>query len=227
MFSLFANRKPTGLLPVLAGLNLLCLTVGGSKAGEPPAGFARLADVAPKIIQEMRYAGPDNFTGRPVPGYVAPDCWLRSEAAQALADAQADAERQAFSLVVYDCYRPQRAVDAFVRWSRNPDQSSKPDYYPRIDKRSLFARGYIARRSTHSTGLAVDIGVEGWDFGSPFDFFDRRSWTKTPVPAEARSHRRALVALMRRHGFVNYPREWWHFTYGDADKASIYDAEIN
>ena len=227
MFDFFTNRQNNCLLPALAGLNMLYLTVGGSMAGEPPAGFERLADVSPQIRQEMRYAGPDNFTGRPLPGYSEPDCWLRSEAAWALADAQADAQHQGFSLVVYDCYRPQRAVDAFVRWSRNPDQSSKADYYPRINKRSLFARGYIARRSTHSTGLAVDIGVEGWDFGSPFDFFDRRSWTKTPVPVEARSHRNALVALMRRHGFVNYPREWWHFTYGDADQASIYDVEID
>ena len=96
-----------------------------------------------------------------------------------------------------------------------------------VDKQHLFAHGYIARRSSHSTGLAVDIGVTGWDFGSPFDYFDRRSWTKSRVRQEARTHRDALVALMRRHGFVNYPREWWHFTFGDAEKAPIYDAVID
>lgn len=227
MFALFTYRQRLRLLFLLAGVNLMCLPLNGSWAGEPPPDFARLADIGPQIRQEMRYAGPDNFTGRPVPGYHKPDCWLRKDAAQALADAQTDAQRQGFSLVVYDCYRPQRAVDAFVRWSRNPDQSTKADHYPRVDKRSLFTRGYIARRSSHTTGLAVDIGVIGWDFGTPFDYFDRRSWTKTRVPAQARAHRDALVALMRRHGFVNYPREWWHFTYGDAEKAPTYDAEID
>jgi len=227
MFALFTYRQRLRLLVLLGGVNLMRLSLNGAWADEPPPEFARLADIGPQIRQEMRYAGSDNFTGRPVPGYRKPDCWLRKDAAQALADAQADAQRQGFSLVVYDCYRPQRAVDAFVRWSRNPDQSTKADHYPRVDKRSLFARGYIARRSSHTTGLAVDIGVEGWDFGTPFDYFDRRSWTKTRVPAQARAHRDALVALMRRHGFVNYPREWWHFTYGDAEKAPTYDAEID
>lgn len=227
MSGLFTARQTRRLLDLLAGANLLWLTVDGARADEPPPGFVRLTDVEPQIRQEMRYAGPDNFTGRPVPGYRAPDCWLRSDAARALADAQTDARRRGFTLLVYDCYRPQRAVDAFVRWSRDPDQSTKAKYYPRVDKKSLFARGYIARRSSHSTGLAVDIGVEGWDFGSPFDYFDRRSWTKTRVTAQARAHRDTLVALMRRHGFVNYPREWWHFTFGDADKAPLFDAEID
>ena len=216
----------TSLHVTLAGLCLSCLAVGATKAGELPSGFVRLTNIAPEIRQEMRYASSDNFTGRSVPGYRAPDCWLRSEAAQALAAAQTDAQRQGFSLVVYDCYRPQRAVDAFVRWSRNPDQSTKNNYFPRIDKRSLFARGYIARRSSHSTGLAVDIGVQGWDFGSPFDFFDRRSWTRTHVKPDARAHRNVLLALMKRHGFINYSREWWHFTFGDANNAPIYDIEI-
>jgi D-alanyl-D-alanine dipeptidase len=228
MFDMLALRwTQTMALCLLACASLCGLCVCEARADEPPPGFSRLADVGPEIRQDMRYASFDNFTGHPVPGYRAPDCWLRSEAAQALAAAQRDAQSRGFSLVVYDCYRPQRAVDAFVRWSRNPDQSTKAGYYPQVDKRSLFARGYIARRSSHSTGLAVDIGVSGWDFGSPFDYFDRRSWTKSPVKPLARAHRDALVALMRRHGFTNYPREWWHFTYGDADKAPIYDAEID
>jgi len=194
---------------------------------EPPAGFARLSDVAPDLAQDMRYAGPNNFTGRPVPGYRAGQCWLRADAAKALADAQADARTHGFSLVVYDCYRPRRAVSSFVEWSRNSDQTTKSQYYPRIDKSTLFARGYIAERSTHSTGLAVDLGVQGWNFGTPFDFFDSRSWTDSEARGDARKHRDMLVALMRRHGFENYPREWWHYTFKSAAGAPSYDLEVD
>jgi D-alanyl-D-alanine dipeptidase len=200
--------------------------VSPAPAGDLPPGFARLADVAPQIAQDMRYAGPRNFTGAPVPGYKAPQCWLRAEAANALAQAQADAQAQGFDLVVYDCYRPRRAVAAFVEWSKNADQATKPGHYPNIDKRRLFAEGYIAEKSTHSTGLAVDIGVKGWDFGAPFDFFDKRSWTQAQVPAKARENREKLVALMKRHGFANYPREWWHFTFHGAENAPSHDVEI-
>ncbi len=228
MIDLIARRETASSgWSFLAAIFMICSSVVETKAGEPPPGFSRLADVAPDIEQDMRYAGSDNFTGNPVPGYRAPDCWLRTEAAQALAAVQAEAQRRGFSLVVYDCYRPQRAVEAFVLWSRNPDQSTKSDYFPHIDKRKLFARGYIAQRSSHSTGLAVDIGVPGWDFGSHFDYFDRSSWTKNRVTPEARRHREALVNVMRRYGFINYPREWWHFTYGDAERAPILDAEID
>jgi D-alanyl-D-alanine dipeptidase len=205
---------------------LLASTISAALASELPRGFVRLADVAPRIAQDMRYAGPNNFTGAPVPGYKSPVCWLRAEAAKALARAQADAQAHGFGLVVYDCYRPRRAVTAFVDWSRSADQSSKPGYYPNVEKHSLFAKGYIAEKSTHSTGLAVDLGVKGWDFGTPFDFFDGRSWTKARIPAKARERREALVALMRRHGFANYPREWWHFALPGAESAPSYDVEI-
>ncbi len=207
-------------------LLIIVFSVSYVRADETPPGFARLAEVAPDVIQDMRYAGPNNFTGAPVPGYDAPQCWLRAEAAKALAAAQKDARAQGVSLVVYDCYRPLRAVSAFVDWSRNPDQRTKPAHYPHLDKSALFPEGYIAEHSTHSTGLAVDIGVKGWNFGTPFDFFDPRSWTTAKTSKTARAHRDALVTLMRRHGFENYPREWWHFTYKGADGAPSYDAEI-
>lgn len=211
-------RKPPALVALLA----LAATPA---LAEPPPGFARLSDIAPDIAQDMRYAGPNNFTGRAVPGYRAAQCWLRADAARALAAAQAEARARGFSLVVYDCYRPRRAVAAFVDWSRNDDQSTKAEYYPRLDKRTLFARGYIAENSTHSTGLAVDLGVPGWNFGTPFDFFDKRSWTNSEARGNARAHRDTLVALMRRHGFENYPREWWHFTF-KGGAAQSYDVEV-
>lgn len=210
----------------LTFLLVSALAASPACADGPPPGFARLADVAPDIVQDMRYASASNFTGAPVPGYGAPQCWLRTEAAKALAAAQKDARARGVSLVVYDCYRPLRAVSAFVDWSRSADQRTKAQHYPGLDKSALFPEGYIAEHSTHSTGLAVDIGVKGWNFGTPFDFFDPRSWTKSKTSKTARAHRDALVALMRRHGFENYPREWWHFTYKGADGAPSYDVEI-
>jgi D-alanyl-D-alanine dipeptidase len=202
--------------------------VGAAAAGEPPQGFVRLADVAPGIVQDMRYASADNFTGAPVPGYKAPQCWLREDAARALAAAQAEAHARGFDLVVYDCYRPRRAVAAFLAWSkRAEDGTTKERYYPGLTKGELFARGYIAEQSSHSTGHAVDLGVRGWDFGTPFDFFGETSWTANAgVSATARKNRAKLVSLMRRHGFANYEREWWHFTFAAATRPPSLDVEI-
>ena len=215
-------RRQIGALATLAALVL----GAPACAGEPPPGFVRLADVAPSIRQDMRYAGAQNFTGRPVPGYGAAQCWLRAEAAQALAKAQEEAHAAGFDLVVYDCYRPMRAVSAFVDWSQSPDEATKRDYYPNVEKRELFAEGYIALKSGHSTGLSIDLGVVGWNFGAPFDYFDRRSWTQSKVEATAHANRERLVGLMRRHGFENYPREWWHFSLGGVKDARSYDVPI-
>lgn len=199
---------------------------------EPPQGFVRLAEVAPRIVQDIRYAGSDNFTGRTVPGYAKAECWLVRAAAQALARAQAEADREGLSLVVFDCYRPQKATDAFLRWARDPaDQARKVDYYPAVDKSRLFAQGYIGARSGHSLGATVDLGLarDGalLDFGSRFDLFDPRSATaSTAVPAPARANRARLAALMARHGFANYPREWWHYTLTSAKGLKPLDVDI-
>lgn len=220
------RKAPASPVRALATGAFLAMLASLTRADSLPPGFARLSDLAPGVAQEMRYAGPNNFTGAPVPGYRAPQCWLRREAAQAMARAQSEAHGAGFDLVVYDCYRPRRAVAAFVDWSKSADERTKPDYYPNVEKRTLFAEGYIAAQSTHSTGLAVDLGVKGWDFGAPFDYFGKRSWTASPVASAARANRDRLVALMRRHGFANYPREWWHFTFQRAQGVTSYDAEI-
>lgn len=210
----------------------LALLVPPAARADPPAGFVRLADVAPGIAQDMRYAGAENFTGRPVPGYARADCWLARAAAEALAKAQAAAAREGLQLVVFDCYRPQKATDAFVKWSRAAgDQGRKADYYPAIDKSELFAKGYIGAKSGHSLGATVDLGLmkDGapLDFGSPFDLFDPRSATGSDaVPAPARANRARLRALMARHGFANYPREWWHYTLTGAKGLKPLDVDI-
>jgi D-alanyl-D-alanine dipeptidase len=206
----------------------MCMPAGSAAPKSPPPGFVRLADVAPTIVQDMRYASADNFTGRPVPGYKAGQCWLRREVALALAAAQKDAEAQGLSLIVYDCYRPERATKAFVVWAQDAtDQAMKQAFYPRIDKSALFEQGYISKTSTHSLGIAVDLGFISLDFGTPFDLFDATSSTKHPqVDAAAKANREKLLVLMRKHGFENFEKEWWHFTFKGVDDAKPLDVEI-
>lgn len=209
----------------VVSLFMACAMGGGTAAA--PANFVRLADIAPGIIQDMRYATRHNFTGRPVPGYRVPACWLRREVAAALAAVQKDAEKQGLRLVVYDCYRPQRATRAFIAWARDDkDQAMKEAYYPNIGKEKLFDLGYIAKASAHSTGTAVDLGLVGLDFGTPFDLFDETSATNNPsIAKEAQQNRKLLLALMQRHGFTNLPQEWWHFSLPLAD-AAPHDFEV-
>jgi D-alanyl-D-alanine dipeptidase len=132
-----------------------------------PEGFVYLDDIDPTIIQEMRYATAYNFVGEPIDGYDEAQCVLTREAARALAQVQADLRPRRMSLKVYDCYRPQRAVDHFVRWIRlvdrpgyeGDDEAMKEAFFPAVEKRRLFREGYIARRSGHSRGSTVDLTV--------------------------------------------------------------------
>ncbi len=122
-----------------------------------PAGFVYLRDVAPGIAQEIRYATPNNFTARPLPGYDAGECVLRRDAAEALAKVEADLAKDQLALKTYDCFRPERAVRAMWRWAHDGTRGGEKSFYPNTDKRALFTLGYIAARSKHSTGTAVDI----------------------------------------------------------------------
>ena len=142
----------------------LVLAVGAAlaaipaSAGEMPKDFVYLSDVDPSIEQDMRYAGADNFTGRKVPGYDAPECVLVRQAAEALKAVQADVKAKGLSLKVYDCYRPRQAVAAFVAWSKAPDDpNSKAVHYPALAKTELFPQGYIAAVSGHSRGATMDL----------------------------------------------------------------------
>lgn len=201
---------------------------GLTGGGRLPEGFVRLADVVPSIETDMRYAGSENFTGRPVPGYRAPQCWIRREVAEALAGVAKEAAERGLRLVVYDCYRPQRATQAFIAWAADEaDQAKKEAYYPHLDKREIFAKGYIAKASTHSLGIAVDIAFIGKDFGTAFDLFDEASATDyAGVSEDARKNRDLLLQMMVRHGFENLPQEWWHFSFKGLDDAKPLDMEI-
>ena len=126
-------------------------------AEEMANGFVYLRDVDPTILQDMRYAGPGNFTGHAVNGYDAPECVLVREAAEGLKAVQAEVKTKGLSLKVYDCYRPARAVKAFVDWSKLPDDAkAKATYYPALPKSALFP-DYIALVSGHSRGATMDL----------------------------------------------------------------------
>jgi D-alanyl-D-alanine dipeptidase len=125
-----------------------------------PRGFVYLRDIDPTIVQDIRYAGFHNFVGRPIRGYLAAECILSEPAANALRNVQKLLAEKKLSLIVWDCYRPKRAVDDFLRWSKDPTHAEmKTEFYPRTDKAKLFALGYLATRSAHSRGSTVDLGI--------------------------------------------------------------------
>src|SRR3954471_8619386 len=148
---------------LLVAASLLALSAAPARAADPeptapPGAFVSLADVAPSILVEMRYTTSHDVVGRPVKGYEEPVCILTRPAAEALARVQAAVREQGYTLKVYDCYRPQRAVDDFVAWAKRlTDEKTKAEFYPRVEKSRLFKEGYIAEQSGHSRGSAVDL----------------------------------------------------------------------
>jgi D-alanyl-D-alanine dipeptidase len=223
----------------LIDVMLPALAVAGSAL---PKGFVYLRDIDPTIVQDIRYAGSHNFVGRPIRGYLAAECILSEPAAKALEAAQRKLAEKKLSLVVWDCYRPKRAVNDFLQWSKDPTHSEmKAEFYPRADKGKLFALGYLARRSAHSRGSTVDLGIvptafssappnpsqslkactspkgerfeDGTiDFGTGYDCLDVLANTSNArAGGTALRNRQTLKFYMQGAGFRPYAREWWHF----------------
>ncbi len=135
-----------------------------------PEGFSRLSELDASIQQDMRYVGNNNFIGRPVAGYQAGECILSTAAAEALVEVQLTVQQLGLSLKVYDCYRPQQAVNDFMQWAADAsDQRMRSSYYPTVPKSELFSRGYIAERSGHSRGSTVDLTLVPADSVIPTD----------------------------------------------------------
>jgi len=125
-----------------------------------PGNFVDIQKVIPDVLLDVRYYGPHNFVGERVEGYLAPKCYLTKEAVQALAEVQKELEPYSLSLKIYDCYRPQRAVNHFVRWATEIENiKTKKEFYPTVDKRNLFKDGYIADKSGHSRGSTIDLTI--------------------------------------------------------------------
>lgn len=222
-----------------------------------PPGFTRLSTLGPDIAQDIRYARSFNFTGAPVPGYDAAECILTTATAQALLRVEARLARQGFGLVVYDCYRPEQAVAHFADWAARPDLpdhrppgvepagDTPPEgltpaqvFHPALPRGDLIPGGFIARRSGHSVGHTVDVGLrrkdaavpipdfadagpcdapldqradEGLDMGTAFDCFSPLSAIAAKVSPKARANRNTLTRAMAAEGFKGYAQEWWHF----------------
>lgn len=172
---------------------------------EPPAGFVDLREWLPTAIIVAGYHRADNFTGAPLPGYEAAGAWLEANAARALASAVERLAADDLRVIIYDAYRPRRASEAMVAWCRAHD------------RQDLLDDGWVAARSQHNRGLAIDIGladVDGTplDMGSAWDQFDARSFTRG-VDGSALALRLRLRDELMRAGFEPYAREWWHFTF--------------
>ena len=205
------------------------------------AAEANLVDIrtlVPDIHEDIKYAGHDNFVGRPVDGYAAPKCLMLKPVAEALARVEHDLRREHARLRIWDCYRPARAVGDFVRWAHDlSDQATKTTHYPNLDKSKLLG-DYIAPVSGHSRGATADLTMEQCDahdrnckpldMGTPFDWFGLRANTDNPdVTATQRANRQRLLRAMAREGFKNYPMEWWHYTLQpEPTPHTMYDVPI-
>jgi len=213
-------RRATYRMAPIALLIVMCAPVTSAQDTESTdPGLVDLMSRVPDARLDIRYASADNLVGAVIDGYERPKCLLSPAASEALTGAQEELRRFGLSILMFDCYRPQRAVDHFVRWSEDPaDQKTRSRYYPNEDKALMFEKGYIDRRSGHSRGSTVDLTLvdargQQIDMGTGWDFMDPSSATESSlVPDQARWNRLLLRSVMANHGFRNYPGEWWHFT---------------
>ena len=185
------------------------------------SGFVLLTDLIPDALLEIRYYSTFNFVGTRIDAYEAPVAYLTKEAAYALKKASDDLKSQGYLIEIFDAYRPQSAVDHFKRWAEDLGAvEMKPYYYPNIDKSDLFKLGYIAEKSAHSRGAAVDLTIvdmrsgQELDMGSAFDFFGEVSHAEyTEGLSEAQINNRMILRrAMTANGFKPIAEEWWHFS---------------
>mgnify|MGYP003289203215 CR=1 FL=1 len=196
-----------------------------------PTGLCYLDEVVPGIRVNLRYCGNDNFVGRPIAGYTTGKrAILRRDVAECIKRAQAELNARGLGLLVWDAYRPHRAMEDFYAWSRTDDIRMKAQYYPNISKKGIYDGKYIRRRSEHSLGIAVDVTIidlstgEQLDMGCGFDFLDPSSATRyAGVTPEQHANRMLLRDTMDRAGMRNYKREWWHYFLKNRGDTIRYD----
>lgn len=183
-------------------------------------GFVFLDEAVPGIRWDAKYATWDNFTGKPVDGYLVNRVVGSLPMAKGLEKAQKLASQMGYGLLLWDAYRPQRAVNAFLRWAQEPENGmTKAKFYPRMARGELIEKGYIAAKSSHSSGTAVDLTLFRLDsgllvpMGGHFDFMDVHSHHRAKgIPPEARAGRETLRSIMEKSGFLALNNEWWHYS---------------
>lgn len=185
-----------------------------------PKGFVYAETEIPTLKVDLQYCTDFNFVGETIDGYNANVAIMTKATAAALKKVQATLAKENLGIKIYDAYRPQRAVNHFVRWAKVVnDTIMKSQFYPQVEKRNLFKSGYIASKSRHSSGSTLDVTIvdlqtgQELDMGSPYDFFGSESWVaNTNLTAKQAKNRALLQRVMLDNGFRNYAKEWWHFT---------------
>ena len=226
-------------IPYFLGVALMLLSCSQEAKIAPEydnSDFVRVTDVIPDAILEIRYYSTYNFVGERIDGYELPIALMTREAADSLKAVNDELKAHGYRIKIWDAYRPQRAVNHFIRWAENiSDTAMKAVFYPIVDKSVLFERGYIYARSSHSRGSTVDLTLldaatgRELDMGSPFDWFGEESHPDYPCPLYRQSdNRKILYNAMVRHGFEGIDSEWWHFTLRNEPYPDTYfDFPIN
>lgn len=198
-----------------------------------PPDFCYVDSVAPEVQTELKYSGQDNFVGRPIDGYQGRRAILRRDAAVALRKAAEALRRQGYGLLVWDAYRPLRALRDFRAWSRTPDDSTRAEFYPNITKQGIYDGRYIGDSSEHTWGIALDLTLvdlatgKPVDMGGRHDFLDPSSATDSPAVTPAqRANRQRLCRAMQAAGFENYSKEWWHYRLANSEPWAAYDFPV-
>jgi len=185
-----------------------------------PNGFVYVSDIDTTIKTELRYLSNHNFIGKIIDGYYENCLIMTKETADALHKVQTILKKKGLSLKVFDAYRPQQAVDHFVKWAKVlNDTLMKHEYYPQISKSELFKRGFIAEKSGHTRGSTVDLTIvdvktgKELDMGSVYDFFGVESHPYyKKINEHQQKNRLYLRKIMLHNNFNPYDNEWWHFT---------------
>ena len=212
-------------LMILAGTSIPSLadTISYDKTD-----FAEISSVINDAAFDIRYYSPNNFTGNKIDGYKAPKAYLTKEALAALAVAAEDLRAQGYRLLIWDSYRPQKAVDNFVRWINDENDPGDKSFYPEIEKDSLLAGNYIMAKSGHTRGSTVDLTIirkDGSfvDMGGTFDLFSEISNPDYKnLTEEQKNNRQILHDAMIKAGFKGLDSEWWHFTLEDEPYKNTY-----
>ena len=184
-----------------------------------PNGFDYCSKTIPSLKVDLKYLTKDNFTGHKVPSYHSNKCILTKPSIQALMHVQKELSAFNLGLKVFDAYRPTQAVDDFMTWSKSDDESTKSMHYPTLDKSRLIPLGYIAEKSGHSRGSAIDLTIVGLktgkalDMGTNFDYFGHKAWpSELSLTTQQRANRLLLKSVMLKYGFKPLKVEWWHFS---------------